>query len=129
LLKRVRKFSLCTIIPFNAIGEGYKIGAEIDVVVISGSSARIVNPDDRIRFEGVIELIKACNLPIFGICFGHQLLCLSLGAKVGALPQSVDNCFQKIRVVQIGDIFAGFREGQTIPLAEYHTGLRLKRTP
>jgi GMP synthase-like glutamine amidotransferase len=128
LVEAVGKFSEYVVVPFNRIYEGYQIGEDIDVVVISGSAARIVDPVDSAKFEGIVELIGVCNLPIFGICFGHQLLCRTLGAEVGALSNSIDNCFQKIRIVKVDDIFVGFSGGQTIPLAEYHSDYVLKKS-
>jgi GMP synthase-like glutamine amidotransferase len=59
-------------------------------------------------FEGVVNLIKTCNLPILGICYGHQLLCWTFGAEVGSLAQPVFDRFEKVRVVDVDEIFARF---------------------
>jgi GMP synthase (glutamine-hydrolysing) len=79
-------------------------------------------------FEGTINLVKTCDLPLLGICFGHQLLCWAFGAKVGSLAQPVFDRFERVRVVDADEIFAGFAEHQTIPLAESHYDYVLKES-
>jgi GMP synthase-like glutamine amidotransferase len=126
LLVALGKFSELKVVNFGEVTSNYQIANDIEAVVISGSVARIVNPVDRAKFEGVELLIKNCSLPILGICFGHQLLCWAFGAEVETLPQQVDNRFEDVKVVQSNEIFSGFKEGQPIPLAENHYDYVLK---
>ena len=128
LFEAVGKFSEPTIIKFRDIEEGYHINTDIDAVVISGSAARIINPSDRSIFEGIVNLIKTCELPILSICFGHQLLCWAFGAKVGSLAQPVLDRFEKVRILAVDAIFAGFAEHQNISLAESHYDYVLKES-
>ena len=121
LLKAIKKFSECTVIQFGDLYAGYQVGKDTDAVVISGSEARIVNPSHRHMFEGTVNLIKHLDLPIFSICYGHQLLCWSLGASVASFAEPVKDRFEKVRIVEVVDeIFAGFEKYQTIPLAQSH---------
>ena len=122
----IEKFSVYTVVNFGDAHGNYQIAKDIDAVVISGSAARIVHTSDRAKFEGVEELIRNCSLPILGVCFGHQLLCWTFGADVGSLPQQVSNRFENIKLIQTDEIFAGFKEGQTIPMAENHFDYVLK---
>jgi GMP synthase-like glutamine amidotransferase len=122
----IRHFSECIVTNFGDIPQNYQVTKDIIAVVISGSAARIVQASDRAKFENVETLIKNCNVPILGICFGHQLLCWAFGAEVGSLPQQVANRFVDVKVIQSSEIFAGFKEGQTIPLAENHFDYVLK---
>jgi GMP synthase-like glutamine amidotransferase len=126
LLAAVGKFSECPVVNFADVSVDYRIGKDVDAVVISGSAARIVHPLDRAQFEGVERLIKCCSLPILGICFGHQLLCWVFGAELDSLPQPVSSRFEDVKVIKSDEIFAGFKEGQTIPLAENHYDYVLK---
>jgi GMP synthase (glutamine-hydrolysing) len=128
LLDAVGKFSDCAVVHFRVVDEGYQINEDVEAVVISGSAARIVNPSDRALFKEVARLIKTCNLPMLGICFGHQLLCWTFGAKVGTLAQPVIGRFEKVRVADVDGIFAGFAQQQTIPLAESHYDYVLKES-
>ncbi len=76
------KFTVCRVVPYTSIGPDYQMPAsDISAVVISGSEARIVEPEDRAKFEGVIQFIRSCKVPLLGVCFGHQLLCAAYGAK------------------------------------------------
>ena len=120
LLEVLENYSQCLPVQYGSIDQDFQFDKDVDSVIISGSEARIVEPSDRLKFEGVVGLIKKCNLPIFGICFGHQLLCSTFGAKTGRLRQRVFDCFEEVRVVQTDDLFVGFKVGQTIPLSEYH---------
>jgi GMP synthase (glutamine-hydrolysing) len=126
LLAAIGKFGDCLVVNFADIGDDFQVAKDFDAVVISGSAARIVKASDRAKFEGVEQLIRNCALPIFGVCFGHQLLCWAFGAEVGSLPRQVDSRFETVRVIESCGIFAGFKEGQTVPLAENHYDYVLK---
>ena len=126
LFTATSQFNECTVINFGDITQDYQIPKDIDAVFLSGSAARIVQASVKAKFEGVEKLIKNCNVPLLGICFGHQLLCWAFGAEVGSLPQQVANRFEDVRVIQPNEIFAGSKEGQTIPLAENHYDYVLK---
>ena len=120
LVEAISKFSECAVVGFGDVQPDFHIYRDVDVLVISGSGARIVDPSHRAMFEGVVRLIKNCNLPTLGICFGHQLLCWTFGARVGVLAQPVIGRFEKVKVVDVDGLFAGFAQQQTIPLAESH---------
>jgi GMP synthase-like glutamine amidotransferase len=126
LFTAISQFSECIVTNFGDITLNYQIAKDIDAVVISGSAARIVQASDRAKFENVEMLIKNCCVPLLGICFGHQLLCWTFGAEVDSLPKQVANRFEHVRVIQSNEIFAGFKEGQTLPLSENHYDYVLK---
>jgi GMP synthase (glutamine-hydrolysing) len=65
------------------------------------------------------------DLPLFSICYGYQLLCWSLGAKVASHPVEIER-FEEIRIVKFDEIFAGFEESQTILLAQHHNDCVIK---
>jgi GMP synthase-like glutamine amidotransferase len=121
----VKKHSQVTVVPYREVESGVKLES-FDAVVVSGSEARIVKAEDRVRYSGVSELIKKCNLPILGICFGHQLLCSTFGAKTGSLTQPVIDRFEQVRLLQVCELFDGFNDGQAVPLAQYHNDYVLK---
>jgi GMP synthase-like glutamine amidotransferase len=125
LFDALNKFTVCKTVPYTKIQQGYQIGEDIAAVVVSGSESRITKTDSA-KFDGVTELIRACKVPLLGICFGHQLLCSAFGAKTGTLPQPVIDRFEQVNVIQTGDILSRFRKGQTVLLAEYHNDYVLK---
>ncbi len=115
------KFTVCRVVPYTNIGPDYELPAsDISAVVVSGSEARIVKPEDRTKFEGVMQFIRSCKVPLLGICFGHQLLCTAFGAKTAPLKQPVIDRFEQVKIIQTGDVLSRFRMGQTFPFAEYH---------
>jgi GMP synthase (glutamine-hydrolysing) len=124
LVEAVRKFSQFTVVPFRDIIQAYHILDGVDAVVLSGSAGRIVEISYRAMFQNVSNLIKACNVPILGICYGHQLLCWTFGAKVGSLPQRVFNRFEEIRIINVDGLFVGLEN--TISLSENHFDYVLK---
>jgi GMP synthase-like glutamine amidotransferase len=125
LQKVLEKHNQVTTVPYGEIGSGYQMG-EFDAVVVSGSEARIVKPQDKAMYSGVLELIRTCKVPLLGICFGHQLLCSAFGAKTGTLSQPVINRFEQVRLIQACDLFSDFPEGQTVTLAQYHNDYAMR---
>jgi len=120
LIDTIGKFSECKVVHFSEVSEDYKVEASIDSIILSGSAARIVKPSHRTMFSGAVNLIRKCNLPILGICFGHQLLCWALGATVGSLDQPVLDCFEMVRIIEADPIFEGLPQNQPVLLAESH---------
>jgi GMP synthase-like glutamine amidotransferase len=126
LADALNKFTVCKVVPYTKIHSDYQLGEDISAVVVSGSEARITIPEDKAKYDGVMQLIQSCQVPLLGICFGHQLLCSAFGAKTAALKQPVIDKFEQVNIIQTGDILSRFRRGQTVPLAEYHNDYVLK---
>jgi GMP synthase-like glutamine amidotransferase len=120
LRKAFCKFSGCTIVSFRDIDASYEVGKDIDAVVLSGSKARIVSPSYRALFKKTVDLINLLDLPVFGICYGYQLLCWSLGCNVASLSEPVIDRFEDVHVVEVDDLLTGFPENGTVSLVESH---------
>ncbi|NIO37671.1 hypothetical protein GTO27_08200 [Candidatus Bathyarchaeota archaeon] len=120
LLGTIKKFSDCITVRFGDIRAGYEIEKDVDAVVLSGSKARIVNPSHRDMFKVTVDLIHHLETPILGICYGHQLLCWSLGCEAASLTEPMIDRFEQVRILEVDEIFAGFEEHKTIPLAQSH---------
>jgi GMP synthase-like glutamine amidotransferase len=125
LLGAIEKFSQFVTVRFEDIHTKYEVGGDIDALILSGSKARIIHPSVREKFKGTIDLVKRIDLPTLGICYGHQLLCWSLGAEVAPHPEKIKQ-FEEIRIAKFDEIFAGFEENQTIPLAQHHKDYVIK---
>jgi GMP synthase (glutamine-hydrolysing) len=126
LVEAVGKFSECRVVNFGEVERDFHFEPSVDAVVISGSAARIVTPADRDMFRGVGNLIRNCELPILGICYGHQLLCWTFGAKVGSLNKPALECFERVHVTKTDVLFSGFEKADGIPLSENHYDYVLK---
>jgi len=120
LVEALGKFSNCQVIHYSEISEDYVVANNVDTIVLSGSAARIVSPVQREMYRGTINLVKSTNLPIFGICFGHQLLCWAFGAEVGSISLPVLNRFEKMRIIVTDGLFSGFSSSQPVYVAESH---------
>jgi carbamoyl-phosphate synthase small subunit len=136
------------------------LGCRITVVPARSSAASILalRPDGVVLSNGpgdpsatgafavpVIHDLLASGLPIFGICLGHQMLALALGARTGKLPlghrggnhpvQHLAN--GRVEITSQNHGFAVLRESLPPGVEETHTslfdgsieGLRVKDRP
>jgi GMP synthase-like glutamine amidotransferase len=126
LYDALNKFTVCKTVPYTKIQSDYQIDTDISAVVVSGSEARITKPDDKAKFGSVMRLIENCNVPLLGVCFGHQLLCSTFGAETAALKNPVIDRFEHVRIIQTGDIFSRFKSGQNVMFAQWHNDYVVK---
>jgi len=63
-------------------GFGKRIDApeEADAIVITGSRRNVSMWES--WMDDVAKLIRECEVPLYGICFGHQIICKALGGDV-----------------------------------------------
>ena len=63
-------------------------------VILSGGPRSTLEPDaPDIDFE----YLRSLNVPVLGVCFGHQLLSHALGGRVGKNPQGVEGGTVEVR--------------------------------
>jgi carbamoyl-phosphate synthase small subunit len=136
------------------------LGAKVTVVPASTSAEAILamKPDGVFLSNGpgdpaatgdyAVPAIKALvdsGLPVFGICLGHQMLALALGAKTGKMHQGhhganhpvKDHTTGKVEIVSMNHGFAVDRETLPEGVEETHVslfdgsncGIRLKDRP
>lgn len=57
-------------------------------VIITGSAAMVTNNEPwSVQLEGWVRELVSRQVPILGICYGHQLLAQALGGEVGFHPK------------------------------------------
>ncbi len=108
IARRVRECGVyCEIHPFTKANEKL---AELKpkAVILSGSPHSVIEQGPRI--DGTLFEM---NLPVFGICYGEQLMCELLGGKVEA---GHDREFGRaeIDILRTSSIFKGLAEKETV---------------
>ena len=74
-----------------------------DVIILSGGHDLSVTGNGE-RPQEEIDLVKNCKRPIFGICFGFQVIAHALGAKLEPLETKVRGILD-IQVTEMDEIF------------------------
>lgn len=103
--------------------------AEIAGVVVSGSHAMVT---DRAPWsERLAQWLKTCvetNVPVLGICYGHQLLAHALGGRVGNHPQGIELGTKRIDLLTAADrdpLFTGLPRTFSAQLVHVQSVLEL----
>lgn len=116
-LKKIGK-TKCVICRFSEIHEK-EIPEDLEALILSGSRAHLQNSSHLSRYEAEIELIRHANVPILGICFGHQLIGKAFGSSIEALPKFLSE-FMKIKVLDPDEIFHFLETGKKITVCQSH---------
>ena len=53
-----------------------------DGVVLSGSPDMLSKPATQRKFRDEIETVRSSDVPILGVCFGHQLIAHAFGSRI-----------------------------------------------
>lgn len=93
---------------------------EFDAIIVLGSASNITDaePWHKELAEFLAEKLKN-NIPVLGLCFGHQLLCHYLGAKIDFIEKSQIK-LKGSRQVKITKPIFDFKVGDTFELAISH---------
>ena len=59
---------------------------DADAIIITGSRRNVSMWEP--WMDDVAELIQTTEVPLYGICFGHQIICKALGGKVTRAPEN-----------------------------------------
>jgi GMP synthase-like glutamine amidotransferase len=88
--------------------------------IVLGSASNVTEPLPwhKPLGEFLVEELRQ-NKPVFGCCFGHQLLCHALGAEVDYYSQDQYQFMGKRKVTMLKS-FHGFKQGEEFELAVTH---------
>jgi GMP synthase (glutamine-hydrolysing) len=96
-----------------------------DIVILTGSNFMLSKPDTRMVFQPEMDLVRELDLPILGICFGHQLIGAAYGSEVEDLGHNIRE-FKEVKLRGNDPIFDGLPG--SIRVSESHRQA-LRRVP
>lgn len=108
IARRVRECGVyCEIHPFTKAAEALA-NLKPKAVILSGSPHSVIDAGPRIDAS-----LFALNIPVFGICYGEQLMCELLGGKVES-GRHREFGRAEIEVVKESPIFKGLDRHETV---------------
>jgi GMP synthase (glutamine-hydrolysing) len=85
-----------------------KMWRYFDCIILSGSEYMLSNSETVKKFEKEMSLIAETEVPLLGICFGHQLIGKASGADVFTMDKEAEGYFNS-KIVTKDRIFSGLR--------------------
>jgi len=77
-----------------------------DIVILTGSNFMLSKPDTRMVFQPEMDLVRETDIPLLGICFGHQLIGAAYGSEVVDLGHNV-RAFKDVKLLRSDPILDG----------------------
>ena len=79
IARKIRELSIyCEIISHNKISKKLKLDNNVKGIILSGGPLNVYQ-NKKVKFNK--DLLHA-NIPVLGICFGHQIISKEMGGKV-----------------------------------------------
>ena len=75
-----------------------------DAIIMSGSEALYSKPEDKAKFSKAIEATKEVQLPLLGICGGHQLIGMAYGEQVVNMGKSIKG-YRDVEIIADDPLF------------------------
>jgi len=88
-----------------------------DLAILTGSNFMLSKSDTQTVFQQEMDLVRKLDIPLLGICFGHQLIGVAYGTKVTDLGQTV-RALKEVKLLSEDPVFEGLPE--TIRVSESH---------
>lgn len=93
------------------------INKDITGIIFSGSKLNLSDSIDFQLISNNISLMLRCDVPILGICFGFQILCLSYGGRLEKMKARIDG-IETVKITRDSKIFKNFPK--TFEVCSYH---------
>ena len=97
IARKIRELGIyCEIISHNKINKNYKLERNVKGLILSGGPLNVYQ-SNKIKFN---KNLLFANIPVLGICFGHQIISKEMGGKV---KQSKSREFGLAKVIKINN--------------------------
>jgi len=80
-----------------------------DVIVLSGSQRKLHEPGIFEAYMNEVEFIRRTEKPVLGICFGHQLICMTYGEEIVPMDKKLEGYYM-VNKLEEDEIFEGLPE-------------------
>jgi GMP synthase (glutamine-hydrolysing) len=88
-----------------------------NAIVLTGSNFMLSKSDTQLVFQHEMQLVRESNIPLLGICFGHQLIGAAYGSRVADLGRTVRQ-FKEVKLLTRDPLFTGLPDA--IRVSESH---------
>ena len=91
-----------------------------DGIILSGGPGHVNTPMDFEAFKLNFKVMIYAKVPIYGICFGHQIMAKAAGVEIGGWEESRQYKKRRITILDNRGLFEGFDKGDTIKALVSH---------
>lgn len=99
---------------------------EVSGVIVTGSPARVATRDPwMLRVEASMRSFADSDTPLFGICFGHQLLGRALGGEAGPNPNGREIGTSELFVRDGDELLTGIEQPKVVVMTHLDSVTRL----
>lgn len=95
-----------------------------DGIILSGTEALLTRTADRKQFEKLFEFLPRVDVPILGICGGHQALAIAYGGEVAKSGRHIE-AFRTVELEDKDHLLAGLTAKIRVMQSHYEEVKRL----